>query len=242
MGEPNKLNDEVYRRLNDEIMDFTLEPGRAVSVQKLASVCGVSRTPVREAVIRLKKKGLVEIFPQSGTVISRISLDRIAQERFLRKSLEIGAVEPFLRRCGSEVLQRMEELVSSIRKSGARNCRNIFSIDNEFHRLIFETAGQALSWETICDVVSHYNRFRFLSTRIEGINHSIAEEHEEILRAAQAGDADAMRAALEFHLGKVEEETETLLALYPDYFVSEQNSEERGPSHGNDHALVRKPL
>jgi GntR family transcriptional regulator, rspAB operon transcriptional repressor len=63
-----KLNDEVYRRLNNEIMNLTLEPGLTVSVQKLASAFGVSRTPVREAVIRLQKKGLVDIYPQSGTV------------------------------------------------------------------------------------------------------------------------------------------------------------------------------
>lgn len=219
MREYNKLNDEVYHRLNGEIMDLTLEPGRTVSVQKLASAFGVSRTPVREAVIRLQKKDLVEIYPQSGTVISRISLERIAQERFLRRALEIGAVEPFLQNCSSEVLHRMEGLISSLRSAG--DYRSAFAADNEFHRLIFETAGQALSWETICDVVSHYNRFRILSTRMEGINRGIADEHETILRAAQAGDASGMSAALEHHLGKVKEETEMLLALFPDYFVTE---------------------
>jgi DNA-binding GntR family transcriptional regulator len=218
-----KLNDEVYRRLNREIMDLTLEPGLTVSVQKLASAYGVSRTPVREAVIRLQKKGLVDIYPQSGTVISRISLERISQERFLRRALELGAVEPFLQNCNSEVLSRLEELISALRTTRADDYRGAFAVDNEFHSLIFKTAGQSLSWETICDVVSHYNRFRILSTRLEGISQSIVVEHEAILRAAQANDKDAMCSALEHHLGKVKQETDLLLELYPDYFVTEEN-------------------
>jgi sialate O-acetylesterase len=220
----NKLNDEVYRRLNDEIMDLTLEPGVTVSVQKLASAFGVSRTPVREAIIRLQKKGLVNIYPQSGTVISRISLRRITQERFLRKTLEISAVEPFLQNCNNEVLLRMEELIDSLRNTRPEDYRNFFTADNEFHHLIFETAGQSLSWETICDVVSHYNRFRILSTRLEGINRGIIQEHEAILRAARQGDKDAMCAALERHLGKLKRETKLLLELFPDYFILEQNT------------------
>ncbi|WP_416201188.1 MAG: hypothetical protein ACFWUD_02860 [Thermocaproicibacter melissae] len=230
-----KLNDEVYRRLNNEIMDLTLEPGLTVSVQKLASAFGVSRTPVREAVIRLQKKGLVDIYPQSGTVISRISLERIAQERFLRRSLELSAVEPFLQNCNSEVLSRMEDLISALRNTRADDYRSAFAVDNEFHRLIFETAGQLLSWETICDVVSHYNRFRILSTRLEGISQNIVVEHEAILQAAQKHDKDAMCDALEHHLGKVKQETEQLLKLYPDYFVTEENLAD------NNRTLVRIP-
>lgn len=113
MSAQNSLNDEIYDRMNQEIMELTLKPGLAVSVQKLANAYGVSRTPVREAVIRLQKKGLVEIYPQSKTVISKIDMKRIHQERFLRKALELAAVEPFIRNCDERTLHKMETILEA---------------------------------------------------------------------------------------------------------------------------------
>lgn len=222
MGRQNSLNDEVYRRMNQEIMDLTLEPGLAVSVQKLADAYGVSRTPVREAVIRLQKKGLVEIFPQSKTMISKISMKRTHQERFLRKALELAVVEPFLQNRDEIVIHKMESILASQKEDGSPDYyTKLFSDDNKFHGIIFETANESLSWKTINEVVSHYNRFRLLSTKIKGVSGSIREEHEKILRAAEDGNAQEMRAVLELHLGKIERETGSLLERYPQYFANE---------------------
>ncbi|MFC6651823.1 GntR family transcriptional regulator [Paenibacillus rhizoplanae] len=64
MNNSNSLNDVTYNKIKDDIMNMTLEPGMDVSVQKLSERYGVSRTPVREAVVRLQQSGLVEIYPQ----------------------------------------------------------------------------------------------------------------------------------------------------------------------------------
>lgn len=70
----NSLNDVTYNNIRKDIMNMTLEPGVSVSVQKLSERYGVSRTPVHGAIVRLQQSGLVEIYPQRKTVVSKIDL------------------------------------------------------------------------------------------------------------------------------------------------------------------------
>ena len=64
------LNESTYERLKKEIMTFALVPGEAISAAKIAARYGVSRTPAREAIVKLEKEGLVDIYPQSKTLVS----------------------------------------------------------------------------------------------------------------------------------------------------------------------------
>jgi DNA-binding GntR family transcriptional regulator len=227
MHQGASLNDLIYKRIRNDIMDLTLEPGTTVSVQKLADMYGASRTPAREAVIRLQKENLVEIYPQAKTMISKINLERIQQERFIRKALELALVDDFIQHCSSLVIDAMGYVVTVQKKyMNQKKNREFFVSDNNFHRIIFETARKTLAWETINDVVSHDNRFRILSTRIDGIDRTIVSEHEEIMGAAKDKDAPRMRKILDAHLDKSQNGLEILLDRYPNYFVDVKH--ERG--------------
>jgi GntR family transcriptional regulator, rspAB operon transcriptional repressor len=220
MRQGNSLNDLVYKNISDDIMDLTLEPGTTVSVQKLADMYGVSRTPVREAVIRLQKKDLVEIYPQAKTLIARINFNRIIQERFIRKALELAVVDDFIQNCNLQAFDAMENSVLiQIKCIGKKNYKEFFVADNEFHKIIFETANKDLAWATVNDVVSHYNRFRILSTKMAGIDQRIIIEHEKILKAAKDRNATGMKEILDAHLNKVQSQLGSLRDIYPQYFV-----------------------
>ncbi len=223
MRQGGSLNDVIYKKISDDIMDLTLEPGATVSVQKLADMYGVSRTPVREAVIRLQKKELVVIYPQAKTIISKINLKRIQQERYIRKALELAVVDDFIQNSNAQVIDAMENMIL-IQKNciSKKNYKEFFAADNEFHKIIFETAEESLAWATVNDVVSHYNRFRILSTKLEGIDRKIISEHEEILNAAKEKDVAGMREILNAHLNKVKSELGSLLNIYSQYFVDAQ--------------------
>ena len=82
----------VFRELRDEIVSMRRKPGEAIAEKQIAESYGVSRTPVREAVLRLADDGLVEVFPQSGTYVSRIPLNRLPEAIVIRKALEEGTV------------------------------------------------------------------------------------------------------------------------------------------------------
>lgn len=73
------LNEFTYQKLKKDIMTFVLVPGEAISAAKIAERYGVSRTPAREAIVKLQKEGLVDIYPQSKSLVSWINMERIRQ-------------------------------------------------------------------------------------------------------------------------------------------------------------------
>ena len=77
----------VYEELKRSIMSMKLKPGQVMSTQDIATRLKVSRTPVREAFLRLKAEGLVEMIPQRETMVSRINVKRVDQEKFIRECL-----------------------------------------------------------------------------------------------------------------------------------------------------------
>ena len=102
------LNRDTYERLKQDIMKFILKPGEQVSAAKLAERYQVSRTPVREALVKLETEGLVDIFPQSKSVISRINLHRARQEWFIRSTLELGMVDAFFDKLTEQDIDLMD--------------------------------------------------------------------------------------------------------------------------------------
>jgi DNA-binding GntR family transcriptional regulator len=82
------IGDGVYFTLRKNIVNLNLKPGEPLNVKSISEKLGVSRTPVRDAFIKLEKEGLVDVFPQKGTSVSRIDLRRVDEEKFIRESLE----------------------------------------------------------------------------------------------------------------------------------------------------------
>ena len=215
----NSLNDVTYNKIKDDIMNMTLEPGTDVSVQKLSERYGVSRTPVREAVVRLQQSGLVVIYPQRKTVVSKIDLQRVREEWFIRTSLEAAVVDEFIHKCSELVIDAMQEIVNKQKKYLDKEYfREFYTKDNRFHQLIFETAGEELSWTTIENVASHYNRLRLLCGKMSGIDQEVMEQHEKIIEAARQRDSEAMRGVVSDHSNILLEQVKSMSKKYPHFF------------------------
>ncbi len=215
----NSLNDVTYNKIRDDIMNMTLEPGTDVSVQKLSERYGVSRTPVREAVVRLQQSGLVVIYPQRKTVVSKIDLQRVHEEWFIRTSLETAVVDEFIHKCSELVTDTMQELVKKQKKYLDKGHYIEFHCkDNRFHQLIFETAGEELSWSTIENVVSHYSRIQLLYGKMRGIDQSVIDQHERIIETARMRDAKAMRKVVTDHSNDLMEQVKGMSKEYPQFF------------------------
>src|SRR5919202_4680398 len=105
----NRARDEVYARLRAAIVTAELEPGRQLSENEVAGRFGVSRTPVREALVRLRDDRLVEIVPQLGTFVSPISTRAVADAQFIREALECAAVRAAAARVTAEDIDGLEQ-------------------------------------------------------------------------------------------------------------------------------------
>ena len=203
-------------------MNMTLEPGMDVSVQKLSERYGVSRTPVREAVVRLQQSGLVEIYPQRKTVVSKIDLQRVDEEWFIRTSLESAVVDEFIRKCSELVADTMQELVNKQKRYlDQDHFRDFYCKDNRFHQLIFETAGEGLAWFTIEEIASHYNRIRLLHGKMIGVTQSHIAQHEKMIAATRRRDANAMRGIITEHSNSLLEQVKCMSKQYPKFFILE---------------------
>lgn len=217
----NSLNDVTYEQIRKDIMNMALEPGMNVSVQKLSERYGVSRTPVREAIVRLQQSGLVEIYPQRKTVVSKIDLKRVSEELFIRTSLESAVVERFIHRCSELVGDTLQELINKQKKyKDNKHFAEFYSKENRFHQLIFETAEQTLAWETIENVASHYNRIRILYGKIKGVD-SIIGVHEKMVAAVRKRDSRAMRLAVMEYSDNLLEQVKSMSKQYPHFFSND---------------------
>src|SRR3954452_5033883 len=103
-----RARDHVYVKLREAIVTAELEPGRQLSENELAARMGVSRTPIREALVRLRDERLVEIAPQLGTFVARISDRQLADAQFAREALECAAIRLAAARAGGAVVLALE--------------------------------------------------------------------------------------------------------------------------------------
>lgn len=197
----SKLSDQLYDKIKHDILHLRLKPGETVSIQKISELYGGSRTPVREAFIRLEQEGLVIVRPQSGTVISPISINRVRQERFVRMALETAVADEFVKTCSQLTLDTMEHLNEILQRDYARgDYDTAIERDNRFHRMLFETSDNVFAFDTGMNNASHDLRLRYLTISECGQGDNVLTDHERILEAARAGDAKRLSACITEHL------------------------------------------
>lgn len=202
-------------------MTLKLEPGCEISTQEIATKLNVSRTPVREAFLRLQREGLVEALPQRGTVVSRINLKRVEQERFIREALELAVVQPFLENCRPEHFLLLDEYIAEQKQlCEQKQFVDFVQSDDRMHHLFFSVAKQELAWDAVCSTTGHYARIRILTVRNARTLAGTMAQHERIVQLMREGNAEAVREELTRHVKKLNYEKMELVQQHAAYFVS----------------------
>ena len=215
----NSIQEAVYDELKRAIMTLRYPPGTTMSTQEIATKLNVSRTPVRESFVRLQSEGLVETIPQRETLVSRIDLRRVEEERFIRESLEVAVVEPFLQKCTSSDFQKLRSMIEEQRKCWQeKRYADFVDCDNNWHKYMFDIAGQTLAWETTMKVNGHYNRIRVLTVQVDETSAGVLQQHGKILDLMENACLDEARAEVRNHVTKLNKEKINLVRLFPDYF------------------------
>jgi DNA-binding GntR family transcriptional regulator len=217
------VQNSVYIALRKSIINLNLAPGTAISEKEVGSRYKVSRTPVREAFINLSKEGLVKVIPQKETLVSLIDFNRVDQEFFLRESLEMAVLKPFISHYQASHLADLDRLIEMQDEAFNRNeFINFLKYDDAFHRIFFVVAGQSLSWEVLESMCGHYHRVRLLTIRLKGIAKDIVSQHKRLFWALKKKDLNTARARLNVHLHKLDTEEQMLREEFPGYFLLDQ--------------------
>lgn len=215
---------QVLELLREAILALELVPGTVLARQALAEQFGVSQTPVREALLRLAEEGLVDVFPQHATLVSRIDLRAARQAHFLRRSIELELVREL-------ALRRPEGLVDALRRqialqqslAEARQYGDFVAADRQFHQLLYAAADMAALVELVGRVSGHVDRLRRLHLPTAGKTASILRAHRAIVEAIAAGDATAAQEALRLHLSGTLSAVEEIRQQFPDYVVEPES-------------------
>lgn len=209
----------VYRTLKEGIMTLRLAPGTVMSTKEMAERLHVSRTPVREAFIRLQGEELVDIIPQRETVVSRINLLRVEQERFVRESLELSVIDLFLQNCRAEHFAQLRESIAEQKRCYAeKRYADFVNADNRMHQIFFDAARQHLAWELIMNSNGHYNRIRVLTVQVEDTIVNTIHQHCQMVDMMEQGQTEEVRRAMNQHVKRINVEKADLVHRYPDYF------------------------
>lgn len=198
-GETGK--EYAYRVLKDNIMSLELKPGQYLSETELASKLEISRTPIREILMKLKEEHLIDVKPQIGTYVSLIDKSLIEEAYFMRFVLEKEVLKLACSNFPESKLFELEKNLLSQKSVYGKGHHEILfhHLDNQFHEVIYSGVKMDEVWNGILKISTHYNRVRLLS-EIKASNMQVIEQHEQIVNIIKKSDSTPISNIIDLHL------------------------------------------
>lgn len=209
--------------LKQNVISLDLEPGSLLSEKELAEQMGISRTPVREALIELSRVGIVTIFPQKGTQVGLIDYSLVEEARFIRIALEKEVVKILCETATDETFVKLNELVQLQELYlELNNPTKLLELDDTFHATLFTAAGKITSYNWLNEGMNiHFDRVRKMS--LEAVkNTKIVEDHRQIAEALKTKDVQLAQSLVEKHLSRYKVDEETIRRAYPKFFINSE--------------------
>ncbi|WP_371421009.1 GntR family transcriptional regulator [Tardiphaga sp.] len=209
---------QVFERLRELIISLALPPGSALSRAALAEQFGVSSTPIRDALMRLDKEGLVEVFPQYATVVSKVDVGLAQQAHFLRQALELEIVRILALQPDAALiidLNRIITLQQQFAKAG--DFARFMAADTEFHQKLYDAADKRGLWDLIRSRSGHIDRLRRLHLPSLGKAQAIVRDHKLIAKAIATGQPDEAQKHLRAHLSGTLRDVDKIRMRHPEY-------------------------
>jgi GntR family transcriptional regulator, rspAB operon transcriptional repressor len=209
----------VFETLRQDILSLTLPPGTPLSRPELQERFGLSSTPVRDALMRLREEGLVEIFPQHATIVSPIDVAIATQAGFLRRSIELEAVRTLALKPDADLTARLRSLMrqqSAFAELGEYGA--FTNADQAFHKAMYDALRIGGLWHLVQRQGGQIDRLRRLHLPVAGKMRQIVEDHTAIVDAIEAGKPGEAQEALRSHLSRSLQFVDALRESHPQYF------------------------
>lgn len=200
------VNQQIYRILRRDIVHCLIPPGTPLSEKEVSLRFEVSRQPVREAFIKLAENGLIQIRPQRGSYVNKISLSQVRNGCFVRQAIECAVARRAATLITDSQSYQLEQNLNQQRTAIDRQQLNdFFLLDDEFHQLLSNIADCQLAWDTIENIKAAIDRVRYMSLDHVSSPEMLISQHYEIFDALQKRDVDAVDKAMTLHLQEISE-------------------------------------
>lgn len=216
----HSVSERAYSVLKKLIINLDLPPGKKITENEIAEGFKVSRTPVREAFLRLSQEGLIVVYPQRGSFVSLIDLDHVEEAKFMRKHLEPAAAKyassiEFPRKQLEELEKNLNDQETCVEEE---NYKKLFDLDGEFHRIIFTGCHKERTWKSLQQMMINLDRIRMLSLASHYNWQIILEQHRKVVQSIRSKNPNQAEQVMLEHMKLVDVDIGDLVQRYPDYF------------------------
>ena len=210
--------DYALRNIKENIVSLELAPGSQISENELAAEMGLSRTPVREALIELSKVGILETQPQRRSTVFLIDYDLVEESRFMRYQMECAVAELVCEMAGPADIERLNANIrlQSFYLDGTYT-NELMALDNQFHGMLFDIAKKSRVFQLIQHLSIHFDRVRGLALSAEK-DLKVVQDHQKLVEFIRQGNGMAARELMEVHLNRYRIDTAEIRRIYPQYF------------------------
>lgn len=218
------MGDDVYEEMKREILNLSLKPGTPVTEQGICEKYGISRTPSRHVLQRLRDEGLIHSIPYKASYVALLDFKKIEQMIFMRCAIEEKVMKEAIRQKNEEFiaelrlsLMRQEKLLS-----GTFSPEEFYHLDASFHEIWFRFTAKEHVWEEIQKMLVHYTRFRMLDIVVVQDFRSIFNEHVEMMDILEKGNENEVEEKIKNHLyGGIRRLGRKIHEEYREYFTEE---------------------
>lgn len=192
----------AYRVMKDNIMTLNLKPGDfLVSESDLSEKLNISRTPIREVIMKLRNEFLIEVKPQIGTYISLIDKKLINEAVFMRYIMEKEVLKECIKDFPDDILIELEKNLFAQKLTAEKINSQIefHELDKEFHRLLFLGSNKINIWNSILNISTHYNRMRLLQ-EMKSDRKLVIQQHEQYVTTIKNKSIENITNIVEMHV------------------------------------------
>lgn len=197
---------KVYETIRDAIISGKFSPGTKLTVDDLSKELNVSRTPVKEALVKLEREGLVENIPRRGMYVAKISIEDALEIYELREVLEGFAVRKASENIDKESLKLLKEILNKgenyIRDG---NLKDYSNIDEQFHKILWNLSGNKRLFKILENIRSIIRLLMTSSVNIPGRASASLLEHRKILSAIEKNNPELAESYMKEHIKNVKE-------------------------------------
>lgn len=208
---------QVLSWLREAIISLELAPGTPLQRNELAERFALSQTPVRDALMQLRQEGLVDIFAQHATRVSRIDLHSAEQAQFLRCAIELEVLRTLALAGDAALHARLAAMVELQAVLAGHGAEEFIAADQAFHRAMYEAAGVPDLYELVRRRSGHLDRLRRLDLPSPGNPERVVRDHRRIVEALAQGDPQVAQAALRAHLSGTLSRVNDIRERHPEY-------------------------
>lgn len=195
---------QVYSVMRQAIVNLSLRPGSPVHEKAICEQLGISRTPLREAILQLQSENLIMVVPNSGTFVSRIDLQTVFDGQLVRDALELKTIRSAATRMTTLFERKLDfSLHQQSRTATDLDYDAFYDLDEAFHAMICEFGGSAYIWKIVNGAKAQLDRVRRLAFPIPSHLDVVLAEHTAIVDALKQRDPVAAADAMKVHLDGV---------------------------------------